>query len=489
MPVLRYTTFAFIFFLLFSCKKDVGKVNFGDYPNEIGKIMVTRCATSGCHNSKSFTAAAGLNLETWKNLFDGSNSGSTVIPYSSRFSYLCYFINSYPDMGLVNEPTMPVNGTPLTRAEVQLFYDWINSGAPSGSGKVMWADNPTRKKVYVVNQGCDVVTVFDSETQLPMRYIEVGTKAGAPDTPHSVRVSPDGKYWYVIFINNNIMQKFRCSDDALVGNIPLSPKAAGTNPNFDAFDWNTMVFTKDGKKAYCVSWTQFGKVAAVDLENMKLLHYLPNLSYPHGVALNDAEDSVYVAAQTGNYLSIIDTAFTVKHEVSVETGMPVNYSSSLDIHEMLISDDKQNILLSCQKTNDVRIFNMSTRAVTAIIPTGFFPQEIVYSPSVNSYYVSCPYDTATFSGAHGVITKINASGFSVTNIRVGFQPHGIGVDEHKKLLYVASRNITSTGPAPHHTSQCAGRNGFVNFIDLNTNAILPKRYEVSVDPYFVYAIP
>ncbi len=385
---------------------------------------------------------------------------------------------------------MPVNGTPLSREQVKLFYDWIDRGAPSGSGKIMWADNPQRKKVYVVNQGCDVVTVFDSETQLPIRYIEVGTKPGAPDTPHSVRVSPDGKYWYVIFINNNIMQKYRCSDDAFVGNIPLSPKAAGTNPNFDAFDWNTMVFTKDGKKAYCVSWTQFGKVAAVDLENRKLLHYLPNLSYPHGIALNDAEDSIYVAAQTGNYLSIIDTAFTVKHEVSVEIGMPVNYSSSLDIHEMLLSADKQNIILSCQKTNDVRVFNMSSRQVMQITSTGYFPQEIVYSPLVNAYFISCPYDTVTFSGAHGTVTKINAVTMDViSHIKVGFQPHGIGVDEHKKVLYVASRNIISSGPAPHHTSQCAGRNGFVNFVDIFTGAVLPKRYEVSVDPYYVYAIP
>jgi hypothetical protein len=38
----------------------------------------------------------------------------------------------------------------------------------------MWSDNPNRKKYYVLNQGCDVVTVFDAETQLPMRYITVG---------------------------------------------------------------------------------------------------------------------------------------------------------------------------------------------------------------------------------------------------------------------------------------------------------------------------
>jgi DNA-binding beta-propeller fold protein YncE len=483
LKLVKYLSCALLFI---SCKKDIGDANFGNYPNDVGKIMVNKCATSGCHNDQSYKAAASLNLSTWDKLFEGSGNGSSVIPYNSKFSYLCNFINVYPELGPTAEPRMPLNAEPLRKEDVQLVMDWINNGAPDLNGNVKWADNPLRKKIYAVNQGCDVVTVIDAETQLPMRYIEVGNKAG-PDTPHSIRVSPDGQYWYVIFINNNIMQKFRCSDDSYVGDVPLSPKAAGTNLSIDGFDWNTMVISSDSKRAYCVSWVQNGRVAAVDLVNRKLLHFLPNLNFPHGIVLNDAQDSLYVVSQTGNYVSAIDTGFTTKFEYPLEAAA-VNYNSSLDIHEIVLSTDKQNLLVTCQKTNELRKFNLLTHQTTIYL-TGKFPQEIVYSASTHQYFISCPYDSTTFSNSMGLITVFNESLSSTTNVKVGYQPHGIAVDETKKVLYVASRNILSTGPAPHHTSVCGNRNGFLNLIDMTTLKVLAKKYELSSDPYYVFARP
>jgi DNA-binding beta-propeller fold protein YncE len=104
--------------------------------------------------------------------------------------------------------------------------------------------------------------------------------------------------------------------------------------------------------------------------------------------------------------------------------------------------------------------------------------------SLNKLYVSCPYDSTTQTGKQGSITEINLANFtSKPPVTVGYMPHGIGVDQKNKMLFVASRNLYVTGPAPHHSSVCGGRNGFVNFIDLNTFTILGKRYEISADPY------
>jgi DNA-binding beta-propeller fold protein YncE len=68
---------------------------------------------------------------------------------------------------------------------------------------------------------------------------------------------------------------------------------------------------------------------------------------------------------------------------------------------------------------------------------------------------------------------------------VGHQPHGIAVDDANKLVVVANRNQSDDGPAPHHTTECAGRNGNIAFINLNTFEVLPKKIEVTVDPYYV----
>ncbi|MBK9285340.1 MAG: hypothetical protein IPM51_13645 [Sphingobacteriaceae bacterium] len=475
--------FTFSLLIFCSCKKDVGYVNYGDFPKEIGSIINYNCAVSGCHDSKSYEAAAKYDLSSWNSMFKGSGSGSPVIPFNSKFSSLCYFINTFDELGIKNEPVMPLNKKPLSYQDVKTIFDWIDQGAPDVNGNVKWADNPLRSKLYAVNQGCDVVTVFDSETQLPIRYIEVGTKGGAPDTPHMVRVSPDGQYWYVIFIADNVMQKYRCSDDAFVANIPLTPLAAGTGTN-DAYDWNTFVITKDSKKAYAVSWTSLGKVACVDLENHSLLNYIAVANNPHAIALSNDETKIYVGAQTGNYLNEIPSDFSGINQISIDANPP-NANSSLDIHDMILSPNGVDLVITCQKTNEVRVFNTNSSSVTAVVNVGIYPQEIVYSNVTNEYLVTCMYDNST-PGTNGTVARINGANYTLkSNFPVGAMPHGLAVDEKKKLLYVLSRNIQTTGPAPHHSSQCAGRNGFVSFISLPTFSILNKRFELSVDPYFI----
>lgn len=463
--------------LFFSyCKKDKGLALYGNYPHDVGKIMVLKCATSGCHNSASYLASAGLNLSTWEDLFKGSNTGSPVIPFRSDFSSLCYFVNIYPELGITNTPAMPLGKDKLTKEEVITIRDWINAGAPDLKGNVKWADDPNRKKVYVTNQGCDVVTVFDSETQLPIRYITVGRNSGFGEVPHMVKVSPDGQYWYVIFTASSYMQKYRCSDDALVGEVNLN--------NF--LDWNTFVITNDGKKAYCVSWTNLGKIASVDLTNMKVINILFPLSFPHGAALNPANDTLYVTAQQGNYIMKIDTSLNSLPTQSITLdGLAVNNSNSLNPHEILLSPDGQKFFITCQNSNDVRVLDIATNAVTNVIPVGTYPVEMALSPLKNKLFVTCMEDVTSFPGDHGSVSRIDLTTFTENRIQVGFMPHGIAVDEGKKLIYVASRNILSSGPPPHHTSVCSGRNGFISFIDLNTFILKSRRTEVSSDPYSV----
>ncbi|WP_317899525.1 YncE family protein [Aurantibacillus circumpalustris] len=473
--------------VFFSCTKDIGKkdyTNFGNYPREIGNIMASSCAVTGCHNSESYLAASDFNLESWEKMFLGSSNGSPVVPYSSQFSSLCYFINTYPDLGIQNTPVMPLNGIALSYKDVKTIKDWINNGAPDMNGNIKWADNPKRKKFYAVNQGCDVVTVFDAETQLPMRFIEVGNKPGI-ESPHQVRVSEDGNYWYVLFVNNNIMQKYRCSDDSYVGDIPLTPLAAGSGPE-NNLDWNTFIISKDGKRAYCASYNPSGRVSAVDLEKMKLIAYSGVLSSPHGIALNAEEDKVYVGAQENNYITVLDTTFTDANKIFLDNSSSSN--SSIKPHDLLLSEDKKSLFITCQESNEVRILNLTTGQIT-IIPTGKMPQEIVYSKSFQQYFVTCTEDNVSFPNFTGVITRIDAEGYATKNIQCGFQPHGIAVDEIKKILYVLSRNVSTSGPLPHHTSQCGGRNGFVSFVDLTTFSVLKKRYELSADPYFIFARP
>lgn len=479
MKLFRYT---FLLLVLSACTKDKGYVLKGDYPADIDKLITTRCAVSGCHNTVSKDAASGLDLSSWSSLFRGSPSGSPVIPFSSRFSSLCYFINTYTDLGTVNAPTMPIGEAPLTREEVSRMNGWINAGAPDVNGTIAFSGAAV-KKLYAVNQGCDVVTVFDSETHLPIRYIEVGS---GKSTPHQVRVAPDGKFWYVLFLNSNVMKKYRCSDDNFVADIPLTPLAAKTGTQ-NALDWNTFVISDDGKRAYCVSWTAVGAVSTVDLMNHRLIRMSPGWNYPHGICLSKDGAKIYLAAQTGNYISEIDSAFNLStlNEYALD-GTQVSSVSSLDPHDMGLNEAGNRLYVTCQKSNEVIVFDLISKSSVARIQTPYYPQEIVYSEKYKSWYLSCSGDGSPTD--LGSVMKIN-SDLSTLIVRHGAQPHGLAVDERSGLLYVLSRNISTSGPLPHHTSQCQGKNGFVSFLDPLDLKSTGDKFELSVDPYFIYPQP
>jgi DNA-binding beta-propeller fold protein YncE len=221
------------------------------------------------------------------------------------------------------------------------------------------------------------------------------------------------------------------------------------------------------------------------------LYFIGGFVSPHGIVLNASNTKLYITAQSGNYITEFDTAFTNYNKLSLQNGVPPGDGNIYDLglHDIIQSPNANEFAVTCQNSNEVRLFNTLTGSVTAVIPTGVYPQEIIYSPLINSYFVSCTNDTVSFAKSFGVITKINASTNATTKIACGYQPHGIAVDESKKLLYVLSRNIQSNGPAPHHSNSCGGRNGFVSFVDLNTFKVLSKKYELSVDPYFIAPRP
>ena len=62
-----------LFALLFisACKTDIPDVAVStNYPPTVEKIIIGKCATAGCHNSISNSAAGGLDLSSWDVMFN-----------------------------------------------------------------------------------------------------------------------------------------------------------------------------------------------------------------------------------------------------------------------------------------------------------------------------------------------------------------------------------------------------------------------------------
>ncbi|MDP2387386.1 MAG: hypothetical protein Q8M29_13505 [Bacteroidota bacterium] len=468
-------TFIAAIAIIAACTKDSDRIDTKDYPTEIGKIFRGRCATSGCHNDVSYKNAAGLNLSSWENLFKGSNSGSTIIPFRSDFSSLCYFINTFADLGPVNLPTMPVNNDPLDRDEVKKIKDWVDAGAPNIDGEVAFPTDANRRKFYVAHTACKVVCVFDAETRLQMRYITV-VNAGESCTPHVVKISPDKKYWYVCFNSNgSYLRRYNISDDSYAGQIYIG-----------GGEWNSLTISPDSKKAFVVDWTSSGKIASCDLDNMTVTDTTRYNFMPHGSSVTPNGQYVYFTATTGNFIykKEISTGNIdfVSLNSSESPGLP---SNTYNPHEILFAPDGSKYYVTCQNEKTVRVFDAATDNNIATIPINGSALEMSLAPSKNLLFVTS-WDASQFSNTIGAVAIINTSTNSLQGyVNVGTQPHGIAVDEQKGVVYVANRNIDVTGPLPHHSSVCGGRNGYITFIDLNTLLLTGKKIEVSVDPYSI----
>ncbi|HEY1032103.1 MAG TPA: hypothetical protein VGD89_10030 [Flavipsychrobacter sp.] len=444
------------------------------FPDEIGKIFVERCATAGCHNAQSYENSAGLQLDSWENLFNGSASGAVVIPFSSANSSLLFYINPDSSLGLKAEPLMPLNSSPLTKEEYLLIKKWVDDGAPDRNGNIPFASNAAnRQKIYITNQGCDIVGVVDAEKKVIMRYIPVGA-TGAPEVPHYLKASSDG-YVYISFIAGTKMQKIDTRTDKVVGELEI-----GTG------SWNAFLVSDDGKKILLGDFAG-GYLILIDAMNMKVETTLKGMamSYPHGIVSDAAFNTFYVTSQYGNtvYKFSLDGSF---ESVSID-GQPASINPAIkrNPHEIIMVPDRSKYFLTCDASNEIRVMDVKTDKVIDSINVGIYPQTMTMSKTKPYLFVTCSEDNSPFPGFKGSVYVIDYNTNKIVKRIDGpfFQPHGISVDDRNGLLYIANRNIDVSGPAPHHASSCGGRNGYYLIYDLNTLERLPKRYEVSVDPY------
>lgn len=480
----QVTTYSAIIFtiLLIACRHEPFNPlpnGNGNYPDNVAPIILNKCATTGCHNNASYEGAGGLNLTTWGKLFEGGNTGAAVIPYRPDFSTLCFYTNTDSTLGPTLIPTMPVNSNPLSKKEYIILRDWIAAGAPDAKGNIKFADNPVRSKIYVANQLCDVITVFDTETLLQMRYITAGKKQ-ATEFPRTVKVSPDKKHWYVsFFAPADVIQKFSAVDDRLVGEIFLGRGS-----------WTSFAITSDSKYGFFADNGNPGRIAYADLENMRLLAtytFNGHFRYPSGIALNEEYKMLYVGNTTGNYIYTIDIADRINpviKEMAIDGSQQIQYHSTLDPSE-LITDATGNCIVACTGSDELKVINMKTNSVIHSIPLAASPFFMDFSRSTNKLFVTCPHDEQTFPGNSGSVVVVDMNNYSVAKrIKTGYQPFGVAVDDNRGVVAVVNANLSPNGSEPHHSTNCGGRNGNVSFIDLQTIELIPGlRSEVAVFPY------
>lgn len=488
------TLLAAVVFSISGCKHKPfpapGLTTGGDYPDDVANVILTKCVNNfGCHDEAGYKAnGGGLRMDTWSALLDGYPSGAAIVAYSPRFSPLLYAVNdgkldsTLPTLA----PLMPNNLPPLTQAEYNILKNWIMNGAQNKNGDIPFASNAaTRQKTYITQQGCDLVAVVDNEKGVVMRYIDLALATGNIDkVPHAVHVSPDGAYAYVSFFAGNHMVKINTATDKVEGSIDLG-----------AGSWNAFHISNDGSTIVVTNLTG-GNVVVFDATTMSNAIAYPNYRNPHGVTTNDSFTTFYVTSQYGNCIYKIDRASNDSVQISID-GKALQFTSDSasvpDPHDIALSPDGNKLFITCQSSNEVRVIDAHTNKILKAIAVGKKPQELVVSKSKNQVYVTCmegPEKTIGNVTLKGAVYEIDCNTLDASPLVSAAdgaylcQPHGVALDEYlKNQLIIPSRNISSTGPAPHHTSNCGGRNGHYHFFDLGNKSILTRKFEATPDPY------
>ncbi len=477
-----------ILVIAFACTKDQSDIFYGNYPKEVGKIIITKCANKGCHDDNSFKAAGSLNLSTWNKLFEGSPIGSVVIGGRSDLSSLCYFINADNDGNRMDsllpavKPFMPFNQNALSYNEYSSIKEWIDNGALNANGEKRFDTESIKEKYYVVNQGCDEVCVMDAKTGLPYKYVKVGLDPNSIESPHMVKVSPDGKYWYVCFLGSSagtsIFQKFDATTDKFVANCTLKDNGVSILGT-----WNVFTIHPSGKEACVSDFSPNGYIVRVNLETMETIQTYKAQSGVHGVTYNQFGDTLYAMELFASRIIRIFINEPGEFDLFDLPG-----SANQAPHQINFRPDFKYFFVTCQGTNDVRVFDAATNALVKTIKTGNFPQEMAMSKKRNLLFVTCTEDLSLAAPrTKGIVSIIDMNTLTLVQniVDVGYEPHGIAVDDNNNNIIVASRNTGSAGPAPHHSTNCGGRNGFVTIFDLNTFQKTKRRIELLQDPYSV----
>jgi DNA-binding beta-propeller fold protein YncE len=470
--------------LLLACskqnKEQASTTVTGNYPAGIATIILSKCATTGCHNDASSINAGGLNLSAWEKMFSGAGTGAVVIPYRPDFSTLCYYTNTDSSLELALQPTMPYGGAPLSKEEYQRLRDWIANGAPSAEGRIMFADSVGRRKFYVANRLCDVVTIIDADSLLQMRYADAGN-ASTAKFPYRIRVTPDKTEWYVAYYTRSgILSKYNGTTDTHTGDIFLGE---GT--------WQSFDITRDGKYAWAADNSNPGRLAHVNLKTgalISIFEFGGQLIYPSSVVT--AGDRLFITPSSGNFIYQVDVADAGSPSLSklpIDGSATVSLTGGLNPVDLLYESTGERIYVLCAATTDMRIVDAATGKLLYVVKLPGIPAALAFSPKKRLLFVSCPDDVTTFPGNRGSVAVIDVSQPTiVTAINTGYQPYGLAVDDELGLVAVANANISAGGPASHHESGCGKTNGNVTFISTETLTLVAgKKLEVAVFPYAV----
>jgi YVTN family beta-propeller protein len=363
------------------------------------------------------------------------------------------------------EPRMPLNRMPLPEEQIEFIARWVEEGARNDAGQRPY-ENIT-KKVYVSNQGDDLISVISTEHNIVTRLLEVGDSP-VLDVPHNLFIDSQKRFLYTSLIGSGEIWKFDIITDTFVGKAPAGNASAN------------VVVSPDGSKAYVTNWditNPNGRaVQVIDTATLTKLQQINVGLAPHGINFSHDGKRIYVTNYFSDSISILNAAdHTEIARVLLAPDVNPVRSSKYQPLQVALTPDDRFAYVTCFASHEVRVIDTAAQNVIAAVPVGKAPFLLEVTPDGQFVYVANQQ-----SDNMSVIRVANNQVIATIESPAFANPHGIAFTPDGRYAYVTNENL-SGDYNPHHPTEHGGNHGNVLVIDTATNQVI-KIIEVEVDP-------
>lgn len=461
-----------------SCQQDfITPGSSSLFPENVKNIFSTpytsnniSCSTPSCHASEN--DPSGLNLSDWQATLKGSNNGTMVIPYNGFWSHMISVLNSDTMVAPVTTASLP-EFHKIEPSKVSVLLNWINDGAKDKNGNVAFTAVNIHEKGFITNQAADLVAVLKLNDNQVTRLIPVGGRPNLIDAPHFITLSPDNRYFYVSLIQEGYLEKYDINVDYPFNRTDRIP--AGLNPAH-------ITIAPDGASGYVTNFDASGTERMVRKFNtspMQIIDTVSNVAMtaPHGMALSNDGQFLYVTSQIGEYIFKINTTnFEVENSAPLDPSVPPtgNGTGNYKPYQVIISPDNELLYISCTSSNEVRIYNSSDLRHVKTISVGTNPLLMKITNDGRFLFVCNRNDNT--------VTIINNASQTVqtTVFGVGIQPHGVDFSSDGQYAIIACE--TQSGFDGHHPQIGSQKIGVSRIIRVSDFSLQPLRLEMASFP-------
>jgi len=383
---------------------------------EVDSIFQNKCVS--CHAGPD--AESGLRLDSWENLFQGSDFGEAVIAFDSDNSLLIELATKYREGSHPGE----LGSDALSEDEIATISAWIDSGAPSADGEIPFSD-PDDPQLYVANQGAGMVAVIDMNTNQVVRTVNM-VELGFTEfsMPHHIAVEQDGSFWYLSLIMDNKILKFD-RDNNLIG------QADAVRPGLLALDPKGP-WLYAGRSMMSVSPPE--SIVQIDRESMEAEKIEVLMQRPHALMTNHDGSEVYISSLAQNRIATYQDEGGDLIFDDIEGDRPHVFI------QFTISPDGSTLVATSEVTSKAFIFDLESTdgvVLTDTIGVGRAPWHPIYTADGKWVYFGNNWTNQ--------ITILDMEKREVAKVIEGVnglaQPHGSAASPDGRYVYISNRNL------------------------------------------------